>query len=455
MLSIVILAAGQGTRMRSRLPKVLHRLAGRTLLEHVHVAASRLRSRQIHVVYGYGGDRVPKSHPKMDVKWVEQERQLGTGHAVMQVIDDIPQNDEVMILYGDVPLITFETLEKLEEAARGTGFSLLTAAIEDPHGYGRIIRDKQGKVLRVVEERDATDKERRIGEVNTGMMVVRAKWLKKWLGNLGTENAQGEFYLTDVIAMAAADKVTINPVGPDSPVEIRGVNTRGQLAELERYYQIIQAHQLMRQGVTLMDPARFDLRGELEVGQDVCIDINVIIEGSVSIGDNVNIGPNCVIRDADIGSGVEILPNCTIENAVIGKGCRIGPFARVRPHTRLADGVHIGNFVELKNAEIGAESKVNHLSYVGDAEVGRKTNIGAGTITANYDGANKHKTLIGDNVAIGSDTQLIAPVKVGDNATVGAGTTVTKDVPAGTLALSRVDLKIVKGWKRPKKKTKE
>jgi bifunctional UDP-N-acetylglucosamine pyrophosphorylase/glucosamine-1-phosphate N-acetyltransferase len=433
----------------------MYRLAGRTLLEHVHVAASRLRSRQIHVVYGYGGSMVPKSHPKMDVKWVEQERQLGTGHAVMQVIDDIPQNDEVMILYGDVPLITHETLEKLEEAARGTGFSLLTAALEDPQGYGRVIRDKQGKVLRIVEERDATDEERRIGEVNTGMMVVRARWLKKWLGNLGTENAQGEFYLTDIIAMAAADKVLVSPVSPDSAVETRGVNTRAQLAELERYYQIIQAHQLMRQGVTLMDPARFDLRGELEVGQDVCIDVNVVIEGSVSIGDNVNIGPNCCIRDADIGNNVEIRPNCVIENAVIGHGCRIGPFARIRPNTRLAEGVHVGNFVELKNAEIGSESKVNHLSYVGDAEIGRKSNIGAGTITANYDGANKHRTVIGDNVSIGSDTQLVAPVKVGDNATVGAGTTITRDVPAGTLALSRVEQKTVKGWKRPKKRTKK
>ncbi|HEY7840258.1 MAG TPA: bifunctional UDP-N-acetylglucosamine diphosphorylase/glucosamine-1-phosphate N-acetyltransferase GlmU [Gammaproteobacteria bacterium] len=454
MLSIVILAAGQGTRMRSRLPKVLNRLAGRTLLEHVHVAASRLRSRQIHVVYGYGGDLVPKSHPKMDVKWVEQERQLGTGHAVMQVIDDIPQNDEVMILYGDVPLITHETLEQLEEAARGTGFSLLTAAVEDPQGYGRVIRDKQGKVLRIVEERDATDEERRIGEVNTGMMVVRARWLKKWLGNLGTENAQGEFYLTDIIAMAAADKVLVNPVSPDSAVETRGVNTRAQLAELERYYQIIQAHQLMGQGVTLLDPARFDLRGELEVGQDVCIDVNVVIEGSVSIGDNVQVGPNCCIRDADIGSDVEILANCVIENAVIGNACRIGPFARIRPHTRLAEGVHIGNFVELKNAEIGAESKANHLSYLGDAEIGRNSNIGAGTITANYDGANKHRTVIGDNVSIGSDTQLVAPVRVGDGATVGAGTTITEDVEAGALALSRVEQKTIKGWKRPKK-TKE
>jgi bifunctional UDP-N-acetylglucosamine pyrophosphorylase/glucosamine-1-phosphate N-acetyltransferase len=452
MLSVVILAAGQGTRMRSRLPKVLHRLAGRTLLEHVYIAASRLRARRIHVVYGFGGDQVPKAHPDLDVDWVEQERQLGTGHAVMQVIDSIPPNDTVMVLYGDVPLITYETLERLEESAREGGLCLLTCMLDDPHGYGRIVRDKRGRIARIVEEKDATDAERAISEVNTGMMCVRARALKRWLDNLGTHNAQGEFYLTDIVQLARAEEIEINAISADSPMEVHGVNTRAQLAELERYYQIVQAHQLMGQGVTLRDPARFDMRGDLEVGRDVVIDVNVVIEGSVSIGNNVAIGPNCWIRNADIGDDVEILPNSVIDNAVIGARCRIGPFARIRPQTRLGEDAHVGNFVELKNAQVGAGSKINHLSYVGDAELGADVNIGAGTITCNFDGANKHKTLIGNDVFVGSGTQLVAPVRVGDGATIGAGTTITRDVEAGTLALSRGEQKSVKGWKRPKKK---
>ena len=454
MLSIAILAAGQGKRMRSRLPKVLHMLAGKSLLEHVFVAASRLRSRRIHVVYGFGGGKVPEAHPKLDVNWVEQERQLGTGHAMMQVIDDIPAADSVMILYGDVPLITYETLCRLEETSRETGITLLTAKLSEPQGYGRIVRDADDAIARIVEEGDATEDERSITEINTGIMVVRAKWLKRWLGELDNANSQGEFYLTDIVQMAVAEKIPVNAVSPDSPMEVYGINTRAQLAEIERYYQFIQAHQLMHQGVTLMDPARFDLRGDLEVGQDVHIDINVVIEGSVSIGNGVAIGPNCYIRDADIGNDVEILPNCVIDNAVIGSRCRIGPFARIRPRTRLSEDVHVGNFVELKNAEVAEGSKINHLSYIGDSEIGRNTNIGAGTITANYDGANKHRTVIGDNVSVGSDTQLIAPVRVGNGATIGAGTTVTRDVEPGALALSRVEQKTIKGWKRPKKSRK-
>lgn len=452
MLSIVILAAGQGKRMQSRLPKVLHTLAGKTLLDHVYVAASRLRSRRVHVIYGYGGDQVPRVHPNLEVKWVEQERQLGTGHAMMQVIDDIPPSDSIMILYGDVPLITYETLDRLEESARESGFCLLTSSLDHPHGYGRIIRDESGRIVRIVEDEDATVEEQAVREINTGMMVVRAKWLKRWLDNLDNRNAPGEFYLTDVVQMAVEEGIAVNSVSPESPMEVHGINTRSQLAEIERYYQLIQAHQLMHQGVTLMDPARFDLRGDLEVGRDVTIDINVVIEGSVSIGNNVMIGQNCYIRDADIGTDVHILPNCVIDNAVIGGRCRIGPFARIRPQTRLAEDVHVGNFVELKNTEVGSGSKMNHLSYVGDSEIGRDSNIGAGVITANFDGANKHKTIIGDNVSVGSDTQLVAPVKIGNGATIGAGTTVTKDVEAGMLALSRVEQRTVKGWKRPKKK---
>ncbi|OGT79592.1 MAG: UDP-N-acetylglucosamine diphosphorylase/glucosamine-1-phosphate N-acetyltransferase [Gammaproteobacteria bacterium RIFCSPLOWO2_02_FULL_61_13] len=451
MLSIVILAAGQGTRMRSRAPKVMHLVAGRSLLEHVYIAASRLRTRRIHVVYGCGGDQVPKAHPNMDVDWVEQERQLGTGHAVMQVIDKIPLNDTVMVLYGDVPLITYETLEQLEEASHESGLSLLTCVLEDPHGYGRILRDERGNVARIVEEKDATDAEREVCEVNTGMLAVRARSLKHWLDNLDTHNSQGEFYLTDIVQMAVAEDVEINSISADSPMEVHGVNTKSQLAEVERYYQLIQAHQLMGQGVTLRDPGRFDMRGDLEVGSDVVIDINVVIEGSVSIGNNVQIGPNCLIRDADIGDDVHVLANSVIDNAVIGARSRIGPFSRIRPHTRLSEGVHVGNFVELKNAEVGEGSKINHLSYVGDAELGRDVNIGAGTITCNYDGANKHKTIIGDDVFVGSGTQLVAPVRVGDGATIGAGTTVTRDVEAGALAISRVEQRAVKGWKRPKK----
>ncbi len=437
--------------MRSRVPKVMHLVAGRTLLEHVYIAASRLRTRRIHVVYGCGGDLVPKAHPQMDVEWVEQERQLGTGHAVMQAIDKIPLNDTVMVLYGDVPLITYETLEQLEEASRESGLCLLTCMMENPHGNGRILRDERGDISRIVEEKDATDSERAVCEINTGMMALRTRALKRWLDNLGTHNSQGEFYLTDIVQMAVADGVEINSITADSPMEVHGVNTKSQLAEVERYYQLVQAHQLMGKGVTLRDPGRFDMRGDLEVGTDVVIDINVVIEGSVSIGNNVQIGPNCLIRDADIGDDVHILANSVIDNAVIGARSQIGPFSRIRPHTRLAEGVHVGNFVELKNAEVGADSKINHLSYVGDAELGHSVNIGAGTITCNYDGANKHKTIIGDDVFVGSDTQLVAPVRIGAGATIGAGTTVTRDVEAGSLAVSRVEQRGVKGWKRPKK----
>ena len=450
-LSIIILAAGQGTRMRSSLPKILHPLAGRPLLEHVYVSATRLDVRDIHVVYGFGGDEIIDALSHLEVNWAEQAQQLGTGHAVAQAIGAVPDEDDVLILYGDVPLITHETLERLVAAAEDSGFSLLTSYIDDPRGYGRIVRDSKGDIEAIVEEKDASEEQRRICEINTGMMTVAASRLKDWLSRLDNDNAQGEYYLTDVIQMASDENVTINSINPDSVFEIQGVNNRQQLAELERYYQLVQAHHLMQQGVTLMDPQRFDLRGDLETGQDVVIDVNVVFEGSISIGSNVSIGPNCCIRNADIGDNVNIKANCVVDNAVIGNRSQIGPFARIRPDTRLAEDVHIGNFVEIKKSEVGQGSKINHLSYVGDTEIGKKTNIGAGTITCNYDGANKHKTVIGDDVFVGSDTQLVAPVKVGSGVTIGAGTTVTKDIAENMLSISRAEQKTIKGWKRPKK----
>lgn len=451
-LSTIILAAGQGTRMYSELPKVLHPLAGRPLLEHVYVSASLLRQREIHVVYGYGGETVRSALSHLEINWVEQAQQLGTGHAVMQAISAVPDMDKVLILYGDVPLITHETLQRLVDAAHDSGFSLLTSYIDDPTGYGRIVRNEIGEITHIAEEKDANEKERSICEINTGMMVVDAAQLKVWLDQLSNDNAQNEYYLTDVIASAVEQGVIVNSIHPESVMEIRGINDRAQLAEIERYYQLVQANHLMKQGVSLMDPARFDLRGDLETGRDVVVDINVLIEGSVSIGDSVSIGANCVIKNADIGNGVTILPNCVIENAVIGDQCNIGPFSRIRPDTRLADHVHIGNFVELKKSQVASGSKISHLSYVGDSELGKNVNIGAGTITCNYDGANKHKTVIGDDVFVGSDTQFVAPVTIGAGATIAAGTTVTKDVQERSLAIRRTEQKNVSNWKRPKKK---
>jgi len=451
-LSIIILAAGQGTRMRSALPKVLHQLAGRTLLEHVYVAASRLQHRQIRIVYGYGGQKVPETLAHLQADWVEQQQQLGTGHAVKLAMTQVPDIDDVLVLYGDIPLITFETLQQLVVTAKTSGFSLLTSYLDEPTGYGRIVRDEDGKVSCIIEEKDASPEQRAVTEINTGLMVVKGRLLKRWLSELNNSNAQGEYYLTDIVAKAVSENIIVNTMQPESITEIHGVNNRAQLAELERYYQLIQAQHLMRHGVTLMDPSRFDLRGDLEAGRDVRIDINVVIEGSVSIGNDVSIGQNCYINNADIGDGATILPNCVIENAVIGNGCKIGPFARIRPDTRLADDVHIGNFVEVKKSEIGPGSKVNHLSYIGDSEIGSNVNIGAGTITCNYDGADKHKTIIGDNVFVGSDTQLIAPVVIGEGATIGAGTTVTKDIAADTLTLNKLEHKTIKNWRRPEKK---
>ena len=450
-LSVVILAAGQGRRMRSSLPKVMHKLAGKTLLARVLDTASRLPCRQIYVVYGEGGALAREAHPAPDAQWVEQKERLGTGHALAQVIDFIPDQDDVVVLYGDVPLLAQQTLEKLTAAAE-TGFALLTAKLPDPAGYGRIIRDAEGKILKIVEEKDATDQEKSISEINTGTMVVKSRWLKKWLRKLSADNAQKEYLLTDIVAMAVAEDIAAHSVEPASEMEIAGVNDRAQLAFLERYHQFTQAQALMRQGVTLADPARFDLRGELQAGADVFIDVNVIIEGKVRLGNGVTIGPNCLVRDAELGDGVAVFSHCVIDNAIVGKGGKIGPFARIRPGTSLGEETQVGNFVEVKQSTIKAGSKANHLAYIGDSEVGAGVNIGAGTITCNYDGAAKHKTLIGDDVFIGSNTELVAPVTINDGATIAAGATITKDVEAGALALSKREQKTIKNWRRPGKK---
>jgi len=452
-VSIVILAAGQGTRMYSDKPKVLHELAGKTLLEHVYQTATAIPHRDIHVVYGYGGERVPEAMQHIEVSWVEQKQQLGTAHAVEQSLPDIPDVDDVLILYGDVPLITRESLQALISAAHESGFALLTAYLEDPRGYGRIIRDELDNVIAIVEDKDCDDEQRRICEINTGLMVVRAEFLKRWIAAIENNNKQKEYYLTDIVELAINDGVHVNSKLADASIEIQGINNRIQLAEAERYYQLVQAHHLMQHGVGLMDPARFDLRGELEVGRDVVIDINVVIEGRVKLGNNISIGPNCLIKDTIIGNDSVILPNTMIDGAVIGSACRVGPYARIRPDTNLDDHVHIGNFVELKKTAVGTGSKLNHLSYVGDSHVGKDSNIGAGVITCNYDGANKHQTVIGDNVFVGSDAQLIAPLTIGSGATIAAGTTVSKNVSENALAITRPEQREIKKWKRPTKKS--
>lgn len=451
-LSVVILAAGQGRRMLSSLPKVMHKLAGKTLLARVLDTASRLPCRQIYVVYGEGGTLAREAHPVPDAQWVEQKERLGTGHALAQVIDFIPDQDDVAVLYGDVPLLTQQTLEKLTAAAAETGFALLTAKLPDPTGYGRIIRDAKGKILKIVEEKDATEREKSVREINTGTMAVKSQWLKKWLRQLSADNAQKEYLLTDIVAMAVAEDIAAHSVEPASEMEIAGVNDPAQLAFLERYHQFTQAQALMRQGVTLADPARFDLRGELQAGEDVFIDVNVVIEGKVRLGNGVTIGPNCVVRDAELGDGVVVFSHCVIDNAIVGRGGKLGPFARIRPGTSLGEETQVGNFVEVKQSTIKAGSKANHLAYIGDSEVGAGVNIGAGTITCNYDGAAKHKTLIGDDVFIGSNTELVAPVTINDGATIAAGATITKDVEAGALALSKREQKTIKNWRRPGKK---
>lgn len=452
-LKTIILAAGQGTRMRSAKPKVLHEIATKPLLQHVCETSGKLENNSVCIVYGHGGETVKQALSSLNASWVEQKQQLGTGHAVQQAIGFVDDADTVLILYGDVPLLKRQTIEALLENVSQNSLALLTVKLDDPTGYGRIVRDQNHAVIRIVEQKDANEVELQINEGNTGILACNGSQLKQWLAKLGNNNAQNEYYLTDIIEMAVNDGLTIATSQPSSADEVLGVNNRSQLAYLERAYQRQQAEDLMTHGVTLRDPSRIDVRGEfVELGQDIDIDINAIFEGSNRIASNVKIGPNCLIKNASIAEGVEILANSVIEDATIGADSRIGPFARIRPQTELADHVHIGNFVEIKKSNIASGSKVNHLSYIGDSEIGSKVNVGAGTITCNYDGVNKFKTIIEDGAFIGSDTQLVAPVTVGKNATIGAGSTITKDAPAEQLTLSRGKQMTIAGWQRPTKK---
>ena len=454
-LSIVILAAGQGTRMRSRLPKVLQQLAGKPLLAHVLDTVDELSAEAVYVVYGHGGEQVPEAFSSRKVEWVRQESQLGTGHAVAQAIGHIPDDHQVLVLYGDVPLMQADTLRGLVEKCDVADLVLLSTKLVDPAGYGRIVRGSHGNIERIVEHKDATDSERRIDEVNTGLLAAPCARLRKWLAALGNDNAQGEYYLTDVIGMAAGEGLRVEGVIADDPAEVHGINDRRQLAEAEKILRRRNADRLLRDGVTLVDPERIDVRGSLQCGQDVTIDVNVVFHGDVRLGDRVVIGPGCVISDATIGDGTTVDALCHIDSTNIGRDCRIGPYARLRPGATLGDEVHVGNFVEIKKSELGKGSKANHLSYIGDAGIGAGVNIGAGTITCNYDGANKHRTIIEDGAFIGSNTALVAPIRVGRNAVVGAGSTLSKDAPADALTVSRGRQTTIEGWQRPKKQKSE
>lgn len=453
-LTTIILAAGKGTRMRSDKPKILHRIADKTLLEHVYAMSSGLDSNDIKIVYGHGAEQVIDELKHLDAQWIEQKEQLGTGHAVQQVSEFIADDSTVLILYGDVPLLTLKTVQTLIENA-ADAFALLTVNLTDPHGYGRIVRDEAMKVRKIVEQKDATAEQQLITEVNTGIMAVNGGRLKQWLSRLENNNAQREYYLTDVIEMAVGDNMAIVTSHPDTEDEVLGVNNRIQLAHLERVYQLQQARSLMEQGVTLKDPARFDIRGDIAwLGQDIEIDINVILEGKIHIGNKVTVGANCSIKNSIVHDDVTILPNSIIEDAEIGRGSRIGPFARLRPEAKLAENVHVGNFVEIKKSTVAEGSKINHLSYIGDSIVGSHVNIGAGTITCNYDGVNKFQTIIEDNAFIGSNSQLVAPVTIGKNATIGAGSTITRDTPQDQLTLARAKQITITTWQRPVKKEK-
>src|SRR5262245_17641167 len=450
-VAIVILAAGEGKGRRRELPKLLHPLAGRPLLQHVIDTARSLAPSAIHVVYGHGGERVRNALGNAPVSWTLQKQQLGTGHAVLQAMPHIPDDHRVLVLYGDVPLIRRETLLALASLAAAGSVGLLTARLEEPQGYGRIVRNARGLVQRIVEQKDATPRQLAIHECNTGVLVAPARRLRGWLGRLTDTNSQGEYYLTDAIAMAVKDKVPVGALLASEASEVLGVNDRAQLAQLEGVWRARSARELLLAGVTLADPARIDVRGTLSHGNDVFIDVNVVFEGRVALGDRVHIGAGCVVRDSEIGAGTQVLPHCVIEGAVIGEACSIGPFARLRPSTTLGPEAHIGNFVEVKNAQLGGGSKANHLAYVGDAEVGDRVNIGAGTIVANYDGAVKHHTTIGDDVHTGSNSVLVAPIIVGAGATIAAGSTVTQSVPAGKLTIARAPQTTVEGWHRPVK----
>ncbi|MEJ2899321.1 bifunctional UDP-N-acetylglucosamine diphosphorylase/glucosamine-1-phosphate N-acetyltransferase GlmU [Acinetobacter sp. NS-4] len=448
--SVIILAAGKGTRMRSSLPKVLQPLAGRPLLGHVIETAKKLNAKNIITIFGHGGNLVQQAFAQENVQWVEQAEQLGTGHAVKVTLPVLPSDGVSLILSGDVPCITQETLEKLLTVSRETGIGLVTLTLADATGYGRIVRENN-KIQAIVEHKDASDAQRQIKEINTGIYCVSNAKLHQWLPKLSNENAQGEYYLTDIVAMAIADGLEVASVEPELAFEVEGVNDRIQLAALEREFQNDQAKKLMQQGVHLIDPTRFDLRGNLTVGQDVRIDINVIIEGDCELGDHVEIGAGCVIKNTKIASGTKVQPYSIFDNAIVGEDAQIGPFARLRPGAKLANEVHIGNFVEVKNSTIGLGSKANHFTYLGDAEVGAGSNIGAGTITCNYDGANKFKTIIGDSAFIGSNSSLVAPVSIGNGATVGAGSVITRDVAENSLAFERSKQVAKENYQRPQK----
>ena len=448
--TVIILAAGKGTRMRSSLPKVLQPLAGRPLLGHVIETAKKLNADNIITIYGHGGDRVQTAFAQQDIKWVEQAEQLGTGHAVQMTLPVLPHDGVSLILSGDVPCINPVTLQKLLDATVETGIGLVTLTLPDANGYGRIVRE-QGQIQAIVEHKDASEEQRQIKEINTGIYAVSNAKLHQWLPNLSNDNAQGEYYLTDIVAMALADGMQVASVEPEQAFEVEGVNDRVQLAALERQFQVYQAKQLMQQGVHLIDPSRFDLRGNLTVGQDVRIDINVIMEGDCELGDNVEIGAGCIIKNTKIAAGTKVQPYSIFDSAIVGEDTQIGPFARLRPGAKLAAEVHIGNFVEVKNTTIGQGSKANHFTYLGDAEVGSGANIGAGTITCNYDGANKFKTIIGDQAFIGSNSSLVAPVRIGNGATVGAGSTITRDVEDNSLAVERSKQFAKENYPRPQK----
>jgi len=450
-LSIVILAAGQGKRMKSDLPKVLQPVAGRPLLKHVVDAAHSLEPTATYVVYGHGGDRVKEALKDEQVTWVLQAERLGTGHAVAQATPHIPDDQVVLVLYGDVPLIAHATLAELLTLCGPKQIGLLTVILDDPSGYGRVVRNGREQVQKIVEQKDASRKELQITECNTGVLAAPAKLLKKWLKSLSNDNSQGEYYLTDIIAMAVEDKVAVNPLVARNAVEVLGVNDKAQLADVEAAYRRQIARELMLAGVTVVDPARLDVRGPVTHGSDVFLDINVVLEGSVKLGNRVRVGPNCVIRNSEIGDDTEVFANCVIDSAVIGTHCNFGPFARTRPFATLGNGVHIGNFVEVKNSQMGNDSKANHLAYVGDATVGERVNIGAGTIIANYDGVNKHRTTIENDVHTGSNSVLVAPITVGAGATIGAGSTVVNEVPAAKLTVARAKQVTMENWQRPTK----
>ena len=450
-LEILVLAAGQGKRMRSQLPKILHPLAGRPLLAHVLASARTLEPRKVVVVHGHGAEAVRAAFADADVEWVLQAEQLGTGHAVQQAMPHLSGDADVLILYGDVPLVRPETLKRLREAGRG-GLAVLTADLDDPGGYGRIVRDASDNVARIVEHKDASREELKIREINAGFMATSARRLSGWLGKLTNRNAQKEYYLTDIVSLAVGEKLAVRAVKVEAAWEVAGVNSKRELAELERVFQRNESQRLMEHGVTLADPARIDVRGELTCGNDVAIDVNCVFEGRVSLGDGVRIGPNCVLRDVSIAAGSEVLAFSHLEDSEVGARCRLGPYARLRPGSSLAEDVHVGNFVEVKASRIGKGSKANHLSYIGDAELGSGVNVGAGTITCNYDGTAKHRTIIEDDCFIGSDATLVAPVRIARGSYIGAGSTINKDTPAGQLTVARARQVSIPSWKPRKKK---